>query len=74
MKTYYFIFGQAVESAYYNGGIKDVIKVIKKGDGYEIMSWNPDDNPNELLGVAIDWYGYAEITEKEYKKLINLQS
>jgi hypothetical protein len=68
-KKQFFLLGEAAVLAYDRGNFK----AIKNMD-FGLYYWDRHSTPNELLSEALGWDGWAEITEKEYNKLLKYYS
>ena len=65
----YYLFGDQVCREYESGGIKAVIKYIKKGGGYTIEKFTEGDRPEQILSAFEGWDKWYCITEEEYKEI-----
>lgn len=65
----YFLFGENICSAYEDGDLKKVIKLMKT-EPWDYFVWGINSTPMELLETYDGFEGYVEMTEEDYKYLI----
>lgn len=70
MKRYFFFGSNNVIEEFLNNGMEDINYFLTIG--FAISQFEPGYSPDEVMGNAVFYGGYIEITEKQYNEIYDL--